>query len=152
MHGALKYYGGRSESGTSSVAERRPSAQRVAERPPVSEALGEAQGKDALASRTLHLAGVLGQRRAATAARTHDVARSPLDRQVDRVVGTLDDGPHIRAHGHDFQRVAWHAAGTLEHVDAGGARREADASTPAAPPATPGHLRPPPEPSGHVQS
>src|SRR5947207_11750127 len=86
---------------------RRRSAQGVAERPLVSEALGDAQGKDALAGGTLHLGGVLGQPRAETAARTHGVARSPLDRQVDCVVGTLDDGPNIGAHPHDFQRVAW---------------------------------------------
>src|SRR5207253_816909 len=78
--------------------------------------------------------GALGQRRAATAARTHGVARSPLDRQVDRVVGTVNDGPHIRAHRHDFQRVAWHAAGTLEHVEPGGVRRETHDLIPGAAP------------------
>src|SRR5436190_23922530 len=100
------------------------SAQRVAERPPVTEALGDAQGKDALAYRTLHLDGLLGQRRAATAARAHAVVRSPLERQVDRAEGTGDDRPYIRAHRDDLQGVAWPAASTREHVEPGDVRRE----------------------------
>src|SRR5438105_6434919 len=147
-----QYYGGLSESGTRSVAaERRRSAQRVAERPPVTEPLGEAQGKDALACRTLHLDGALGQRRAATAARTHGVARSPLDRQVDRVVGTVDDGPDVRAHGHDLQAVAWDAAGALEHVEPGGVRREAYDLIPGAAPHAHVHVARHAGPRGHVR-
>src|SRR5437762_6358793 len=130
---------------------RRGSAQRVAERPPVSEALGEAQEKDALACGTLHLGGVLGQRRAETSARTHVVARSALDRQVDRVVGTLDDGPHIRAHRHDFQRVAWHAAGTLGHVEPSGVRRETHDLIPGAAPHAQIHVARHAGPGGHVR-
>src|SRR5256714_613212 len=130
---------------------RRRSAQRVAERPPVSEALGGAQGKDALACGTLHLGGVLGHPRAETAARTHGVARSPLDRQVDRIVGTFDDGPHIRAHRHDFQRVAWHAAGTLEHVEPGGVRRETHDLVPGAAPHAQIHVARHAGPGGHVR-